>query len=195
VALAVCLASACNIRSDLMKATGVSPTALRAEPGKALIVFVRPGSHGSENQAVVYDGDRFIGVVSRFTAVPYQAAPGSHRLMVVSEVADFMDADVAEGPTYFVEVRPRLGWVRARFSLRPLSATTEAHNIAGWLAESTVVTPNADGLAWAARNQESVLKKKAAFEPRWLEKADRPGLRVDDGTPQVQGAGVAFPPE
>jgi hypothetical protein len=186
VALAACLATGCAIRSDLMAPTGENPTTLRPQPGKALVVFVRPAFTGYAIQAVVYDGERFIGVVSRFSAVPYQAEPGAHRLMVVSEAADFLDADLAEGRTYFVEVQPRMGAWRARFSIRPVSATAEARNISAWLAEAKVVTPNAEGQAWAARNQASAMKKKAAYEPKWIAKANRPELRVDDGTPPLE---------
>jgi len=193
VALAACLATGCAVRSDLMTPTGESPTALRPQPGKALVVFLRPAFTGYAIQAVVYDGERFIGVVSRLSAVPYQAEPGSHRLMVVSEAADFLDADLAEGRTYFVEVQPRMGAWRARFSIRPVPATIEARNISAWLAEAKVVTPNAEGQAWAARNQGSAMKKKAAYEPKWISKADRPVMRADDGTPQVEAAGTVAP--
>ncbi len=40
--------------------------------------------------------------------------------MVVSEAADFAKADVEAGKTYYVLVTPRMGWWKARFSLRPL---------------------------------------------------------------------------
>jgi len=71
-----------------------------------------------------------------------------------------------------------------------VSATAEASNISAWLAEAKVVTPNAEGRAWAARNQDSAMKKKAAYEPKWIAKADRPVMRADDGTPPVEATGA-----
>jgi hypothetical protein len=182
LALAVGLLAGCTVRSDLMSPTGESPNGLRPAPGKALVVFLRPEYVGYAIQAVVYDGTQFIGVVSRYAAVAYQTDPGAHRFMVVSEAADFMDADLAPGRTYFAQVRPRMGVWRARFSLAPLSATADARDIATWLAESKVVTANAAGRRWDEENRPSVLAKKAAYERKWLEKEDRPMLHADDGS-------------
>jgi hypothetical protein len=166
-----------------MSPTGQSPTALAPAPGKALVVFVRPAYVGYAIQAVVYDAEQFIGVVSRHTAVPYQAEPGAHRFMVVSEAADFADAELGEGRTYFLEVVPRMGAWRARFSLIPLPEPARSGDISAALREATVVAPNDDGRRWSANNHASAMKKKAAYEPKWLQKADRPVLHVDDGTP------------
>ena len=189
--LAIVLCVGCSVRSDLMTPTGVGAAALAPDPGKALVVFLRPTLTGYAIQAAVYDGERFIGIVSRHTAVPYQAEPGAHRFMVVSEAADFLDAELAAGRTYFVDVAPRMGAWRARFSLLPLSAERDARDVATWLAESTVVAPNADAQAWAERNHASVLKKKNAYEPKWLQKAARPALQVDDGRAAAMPADTA----
>jgi hypothetical protein len=186
LALAVGLLAGCSVRSDLMAPTGEPTSGLRPAAGKALVVFLRPEYVGYAIQAVVYDDTQFIGVVSRYAAVAYQADPGPHRFMVVSEAADFMDADLAPGRTYFAQVRPRMGAWRARFSLAPLSATADARDIASWLAESKVVTANAAGRRWDEANRPSVLEKKAAYERKWLEKADRPMLHADDGSAPVE---------
>ena len=66
----------------------------------------------------------------------------------------------------------------------------ESRDISSWLAESKVVTPNAAGRGWAERNHDSVLKRKTAYEPKWVGKADRPVLRVEDGSAPVAGAGI-----
>jgi hypothetical protein len=161
------------------------PSHLRPAPGKALILFLRPEERGGNVQAVVYDGAQFIGVSSVSWAIAYLADPGTHRFMVISEAADFMDADLVAGRIYYAQVRPRMGAWRARFSLSPLSVRTDARAIEGWVAESRLATANDAGREWAARNRPSVLEKKAAWEPKWLEKADRPVLHADDGRPAV----------
>jgi hypothetical protein len=180
VALAATLVG-CVPRGDLMTRASANTSELRPAAGKALVIFLRPEERAGETQAVVYDGTQFIGVVWEFWAVGYQADPGEHRFMVISEAADFMDADLVAGRTYYVEVRPRLGAWRARFSLRPLSATANARDIAGWVADCRLGIANEAGLRWAEANRPSVLEKKAAWEPQWLKKADRPVLRADDG--------------
>jgi hypothetical protein len=189
----IALGAGCSVQSDLMTRTGDRATTLAPEAGKALVVFLRPTLTGYAIQAAVYDGERFIGIVSRHAAVPYQADPGAHRFMVVSEAADFLDAELAPGRTYFVNVAPRMGAWRARFSLLPLSAERDARDVATWLGESTVVAPNADGQAWAERNHASVLKKKNAYEPKWLQKAARPTLHAGDGRAPTMPADTARP--
>jgi hypothetical protein len=62
---------------------------------------------------------------------------------------------------------------------------TDAREIEGWVAESRLATANEAGRQWAERNSPSVLEKKAAWEPKWLEKGDRPVLHADDGRPAV----------
>jgi hypothetical protein len=166
-----------------MSPTGESPTSLRPAPGKALVVFLRPGSRGDDVQAVVYDGDQFIGVVSSGTAVSYEADPGPHRFMVISEAADFIDAELGEGRTYYIEVAGRMGAWRARFSLLPLSATANAGKISAALAMASVVAVNEDGRRWSTQHHPSVMKKKAAYEAKWVQKQSRPLLRLEDGTP------------
>ena len=187
VVMIAVLTAGCAARSDLMKPTGQSPASLRPEPDKALVVFLRPEYLGYAIQAVVYDGDSYIGVVSRFAAVPFDAAPGHHRFMVVSEAADFLDADLVAGRTYFVEVVPRMGVWRARFSLAPWDGNRDRGKIASALAEAKVVRTNEKGREWDAENRNSVLAKKAEYEPEWLQKPDRPSLPPDAGWSAADG--------
>jgi hypothetical protein len=181
VAMATSVLVACTVRSDLMSPADGQTSRLRPAAGKALVVFLRPEERAAAVQAVVYDGTQFVGVVSQSWAVAYDAEPGAHRFMVVSEAADFLDAELEPGRIYYVQVRPRMGAWRARFSFRPLSATADARSIDGWLADSRLAAVNEAGQQWAERNRPSVLAKKAAYEPKWLEKSDRPVLHADDG--------------
>src|SRR2546427_9977542 len=84
----------CARRSALMPPGGGDASAVRPEPNRALVMFLRPGRYGGAIQAAVYDGESLIGISSSGTAIPYQAAPGRHLFMVVSEAADFLDADL-----------------------------------------------------------------------------------------------------
>ena len=54
VAIALCVG--CSVRSDLMTPTGNGAAALAPDPGKALVVFLRPTLTGYAIQAAVDDG-------------------------------------------------------------------------------------------------------------------------------------------
>src|SRR5690348_12397408 len=120
-ACALVLMGGCVATSTQMVKTSVSPA---PEEGKALVVFMRPSMLGFAIQSSVYDthgaGNEFIGIVSAKTKVAYQAAPGNHLFMVIGENADFMNADLQAGKTYYVLVSPRMGAWKARFSLLPI---------------------------------------------------------------------------
>lgn len=61
---------------------------------------MRPSNYGGAIQVTVFDDTRYIATVSADTHVAYQAEPGKHTFMVVSEAADFMNADLTAGKTY-----------------------------------------------------------------------------------------------
>ncbi len=176
------LSVGCTMRSDLMATTGAIGSGIHPEPEHALLLFVRPSSLGFAIHPALYDGDTLIGISSAQTAVAYQATPGPHRFMVVSEAADFLDAELIAGRTYFVTVEPRIGVWRARFSLLPLEA--HSHNDEAARLEHMQVMGTTDRAAgWDRENRGSVLEKKDAYLRKWLAKpaTDRPVLRPDDG--------------
>jgi hypothetical protein len=180
VVFAVLLAlPGCSRRSGLM---ATAPADSPAPADTATVVFLRPGFTGFAISAAVYDGEQFAGIVMRHARLALHVAPGQHRFMVVSEAADFLDADLAAGKEYFVLVTPRMGAWRARFSLRPVApGSHDRSDLRGWLSDSYPVVPNAEGEAWARSNAASVHEKHDAYLARWLEKGNRPTLRSDDG--------------
>ncbi len=177
------LLAGCAIRSDLMSPAGADASAVRPEPGKALVVFLRPGRLAGAVQAVVYDGDTLVGVSSADTAIAYQTAPGQHLFMVVSEAADFLEATLLPGKSYFVEVVPRSGWWRARFSLHPIGAERSGNQLSQWLRSVRLVDLNDAGRLWGRENDPSVVEKRAEYLPRWRAKSEdeRPALWPGDG--------------
>jgi hypothetical protein len=142
----------------------------RPEQGKALIYFARPGSFGGAIQAPLYDGEKFIGVSSANTIVPYQADPGSHLFMVIGENADFLQAELLPGKTYYAQVTPRMGAWKARFSLRPQNGQIPDDEVAGWFKSCKQVKLNDSGLAWAEQNAASTKKMRDQDLPRWESK-------------------------
>ncbi|MGE3538585.1 MAG: hypothetical protein AB7N91_14305 [Candidatus Tectimicrobiota bacterium] len=159
-----------------------SPVALLQAPpeDQALVVFLRPAFSGHAVSAAVYEEDRFIAIVMARTHIVHLTQPDSHRYMVVSEAADFLDADLAGGKMYFIHVVPRMGAWRARFSLAALTPHSEQWpKLKEWLTESYQVMPNEEGRAWNRNNYDSVREKKEAYLAGWLQKEPRPVLHTE----------------
>jgi hypothetical protein len=180
--LIVLLAAACARRSDLMDAARRGVALQPVPPDKAIVVFLRPAYLGYLISAAVYEDDEFLGIVMRHSRLVRETSPGTHRFMVVSEAADFLDAELDAGKIYFVEVAPRMGAGRARFTLVPMALDRD---LRGWLDDSYPVTTNAAGHAWARDNQPSVTEKKENYLRKWLQKPERPALRPTDGVPHL----------
>ncbi len=153
------------------------------EKGKALVVFLRPSNYGGAIQATVFDGAKYIATVSAGTRVAYQAKPGKHTFMVVSEAADFMGANLKVGKTYYSLVQARMGFWRARFSLAPVNLNTTTYQIDEWLSETKRMEPNAEGVRWAEYNQSDIDTKRTDYMQKWLSKpaGDRPMLLINSG--------------
>lgn len=156
------------------------------KPGQALIVFMRPSSFGGAVQSSVFrlaEGTQdFVAVVSAKTKVAYDLAPGTHDFMVVGESADFMRATVEAGKTYHALVTPRVGFWKARFSLRPVAASDRASgDFDKWFAECRWVENKLEAHQWAQGNMANVASKRAEYWPKWDTKPDKPLLVPTDG--------------
>jgi hypothetical protein len=145
----------------------------------AKIVFVRVTSFGGAIAASVFDvtesGDaKFIGIVNRKTRVEYPVKPGLHTFMIVSEAADFMQAQVVGGKTYYALVVPRPGAWKARFSLVPVRQNEQ--RVDTWEAEVPLVTNTSRTLDWAKKNAASVEDKRSRYWPEWSSKPEEQRL-------------------
>lgn len=158
------------------------------DEGKAMVVFMRPSNFGGAIQSSVFEikngSPKLIGIVSANTKVSYQLEPGSYLFMVIGESADFMSAELEADKIYYALVAPRMGWWKARFSLKPIhSAELDSAEFNEWLEECEWVenTPASD--AWARENMSSILSKQTEYYADWMEKAasDRPKLLPEDG--------------
>jgi hypothetical protein len=166
-----------------------------AAPGKAQIVFLRSSFVGSAIQASVFDvtsgNPFFIGIVSNNTKVRHQTDPGKRTFMVVSEAADFMQAELVAGRTYYSIITPRMGAWKARFSLWPIKKdpasefSTASEEFTGWLANTKLVENTAQSEQWARDNNKDVQEKYHEYWTKWLgktlEEKEQLTLRPDDG--------------
>ena len=192
------------LATTVMLASGCATTRMIDSPQQALvppsnnqaqIVFVRSSFVGSAIQAVIYDatddGAEFVGILSNAKKLAYRVDPGRHVFMVVSEAADFLEAELDGGKTYYAMVTPRMGAWRARFSLFPVRNSGPGEFQYGserfqeWLEEAQFVQNTPESLAWAEQNQASVHDKQTEYWEVWREKtpddlAERT-LNSDDG--------------
>lgn len=172
--LAMVMTSCVSTSNHMVRSATLEP---QAEADKALVVFMRPSNYGGGIQSTVYDAtqpqEHFIGIVSSNTKIAYQAEPGKHLFMVIGENADFVNATLDAGKTYYILVSPRMGVWKARFSLLPIHSDASAKyslrskDFRDWQADTHFVerTPAAD--AWYQANAASVSAKRAEYMVRW----------------------------
>lgn len=158
--------------------------------GESMVVFMRSTIVGSAIAASVYDvsgtDTKFIGVINNGTKIAYPVGAGKHTFMVVSEAADFLEANVLPGRTYYAMVTPRMGMWKARFSFRPVRQNElSGSEFAGWNSATHFVVNSPETLNWAAHNAGDVVSKRMQYWPQWSGKpaADRAAqtLNADDG--------------
>ena len=162
---------------------------------EAQVVFMRTSSFGGAISAALFDvtddQTRYIGISTVGTRIAVKTTPGKHRYMVVSEAADFMEAELVGGKTYYAMVTPRMGAWRARFSLWPIRKgpggefSHEDEKIAKWRDSTKLLVQSQASLDWYAENKASVESKKQEYLPVWRTKtpADRAErtLKPEDG--------------
>lgn len=179
-ALVVCAALAAtpaHANSNKLMQPAVQQQAPQLESGKAMLVIMRPSYYGGAIASSVYDisGEqtKLIGVLGPKDKIAYQVEPGQHRFMVVAENADFMEAALEAGKTYYAVVRARPGVWKARFSLLPIHAiSADDYNLQGaefqkWNAASEWVERTDRADAWYADNRASVDEKRRDYLLKW----------------------------
>jgi len=161
---------------------------MRPEPGKALVVFMRPSGMGFAVQSSVFDVNdnepSLVGIVAAKTKVAYQAAPGVHLFMAIGESADYMEAELLPDRTYYAQVSPRMGLWKARFSVEPVKpATLDTATFKGDFADCRWVEKTGESESWARENMPSVRARHAEYFKEWQTKpADqKPRLAAQDG--------------
>lgn len=154
---------------------------------EAMVVFMRTSALGGLVSASVFDvsgpENKFVGLVNTGTKVAYPVKPGQYTFMVVSESADFMQATVLPGKTYYALVTPRVGVWKARFSFRPVrQADTD---FASWNSSTHFVVNSAETESWAQQNAADINSKRSQYWPEWNSKPEHQRasqtLNAEDG--------------
>lgn len=162
---------------------------------EAQIVFMRTSHFGGAISASLFnvtDSETdYIGVIAVGTKIAVKTTPGEKMFMVVSEAADFMEATLEAGKTYYAMVTPRIGAWTARFSLWPMSSdsTAKFKNFGPAfdkaVSDTELLAQSEKSLAWFEKHKTDIEKKKAKYLPVWNEKTDEAmqlrSLKLSDG--------------
>ena len=161
--------------------------------GTATVVFMRSSMMGGFDKSSVYDvtggKTRFLGIMKNKNKIEYKVKPGRRTFMVVSEAADFMEANLVAGKTYYSMVVARSGAWKSRFSLIPIrnDGTTKYNtglkDFDKWKRKTKPVTIDEKDKAWYAKHKESVEAKRKKYWVKWQEKspADRAERTLNRG--------------
>ncbi len=153
----------------------------QATDDKAQVVFIRSSFLGNAINASLYDvtnGDPiFIGIIANGTKIAYPTKAGKHRFMVVSEAADFLEAEVVPGKSYYSIITPRMGFWKARFSMWPVKNDgTTKYNTASkefqkMLINTKLVENSEKSNAWFKKHQQDIKSKYQEYLPVWQQKS------------------------
>lgn len=149
--------------------------------GESQVVFMRSSFVGKAIQASLFDvtsgKPEFIGIMSNGTKIAYGTGKGHHTFMVVSESADFLEAELVAGKTYYCMVTPRMGAWKARFTIYPIhndgtgKFDINSADFSSWRSQTKLVVNTPDSLKWAERNSPDINHKYERWWPKWQEKS------------------------
>lgn len=158
------------------------------DQGRSMLVFLRPSGMGYAIQSSVFeivdDKPSLVGILAAKKKVSFQVEPGEHLFMVIGENADFMTAKLEENKTYYAIVVPKMGWWKARFSLRPIHVDQlNSSNLRSWLKGCEWVEKSSTSQLWANNNMPSIKSKFHIYYSDWMSKSwsDKPKLLLQDG--------------
>jgi len=147
----------------------------------AEVIFMRSSFVGAAIKTTVYDvtdaETRFLGILKNKQKISYNVPAGKYVFMVVSEAADFMEAEVSAGKTYYSIITPRAGAWKARFSMFPIRTdgttkfNTDSKDFSKWKKKTKLTTLNDKSLAWFEKHKASVESKREKYWPVWQQKA------------------------
>jgi len=165
--------------------TVVTPPVMTPEPGKAMVIFLRPRRFeallGGSGPAVLYDGDKYLIHLSTKQQFAYQADPGEHTFMITGVSADFLAAQLAAGKKYFVVVEPRPMFNGTTFSLRPQNGQITQKTLDYWHLKMRQIVPTPYALEMAQKEEVNRARLKLDTYTEWLQKPIRPTLEKTSG--------------
>jgi hypothetical protein len=146
-----------------------SPPAAAVEP-LARVVFMRVSKQTSGVEATLFDVStpepKLIGTVSAASKLTHSFRAGTYTFMVVGETAEFMEATLAEGKTYYALIIPKSG--AKRFALEPVRRDElVGKEFQGWDRGTRPMPAGAKGQPPADASE-----KRVRHWQEWLKKPD-----------------------
>jgi hypothetical protein len=96
-----------------------------APEGKALVYFVRTNGTGAMINFKYFDGEQYLGKMKGVNYTLYECKPGEHVFWVAAENRDFVRGNLQANCTYVIDVKPRMGALKASVKLFPVSPNDE----------------------------------------------------------------------
>ncbi len=191
--ISVCILTGCATNNtNQVENNFVSPP----PQDKAQVVFMRFSSVGAASKASLYDVTdgslEPLGIIYDKEKLIYLVKPGKRIFMVFSEAADFMEADLLPGKTYYSIATARFGGWDSRFSLWPIKTDSRADYYIGsakvqnWIKKTKLVDSGEEAIAFYKRFQEEIDLKYEKNWQKWktITKGDlvRRTLSPEDGS-------------
>jgi len=177
----------CAGSSSLMKDAVENESTFKAGTDESVVVFMRPSGTGFAIQSSVFkvgpEGEEFVGIVPAKKKVVFRTSPGKHTFMIVGESADFLQAELEAGKTYYALITPRMGVWKARFSLAAVHKNVDKNKLKSWTKGCKLVENKQDAYGWAKRNAKDIQNKHKKYYAKWSGKAEKnkPILHPEDG--------------
>jgi hypothetical protein len=146
--------------------------ATMAADASSKIVFMRVSKQSSSTNALLFDvsepgAPKYIGTINSASKLSHSLSPGLYTFMAVGDTAEFMQATVVGGKTYYALVIPRAN--ATRFALEPV----RQHEIGGkeftsW-DRSTRMASNTSQQNY---NASDAAEKRQRYWPEWSKKPE-----------------------
>lgn len=153
----------------------------RPEPGMSLIYFVRAGAPNRFPGPVVMDGDTYIGTAPTWGHLAYVTKPGRHMFAVFSEAADFLQADLEPGKTYYANVRQRAGVWERRYSFVAHNDPSAIDAARGLVTATPQVRSTDAGREWFEENRGLFEQLRSEYLPVWQTNPTKQVLQATSG--------------
>jgi hypothetical protein len=178
-----------------------APPVAKAPPDQAQLVFLRPTKSLQEVSVYMLDAEQqpqFLGLVWPVTKLVARVPPGDHLFMVVAnQEAEFMQAHLEAGQTYFTLVRGRSGktgdW---HFYLLPIHRTsTDNYNLQSidfrkWEGACRLLEKSPDDDQWYAENHSNIGNLRNYYLGGWNQRSSESKteltLNAEDGVVALQ---------
>jgi len=150
-----------------------APAAAAVADATSQVVFMRVSKQSAGTTAALFDvtepGEpKYIGTVGPSTKLSYALKPGLYTFMAVGDTAEFMQAAIVGGRTYYALVIPRSG--AKRFTIEPVRRDElGGTEFAGWDRGTRIASGAARSQAYDAADAAD---KRSRYWTQWSKKSE-----------------------